>query len=107
MTSSTKGAEPVVSPLLGKQKHGVSQTAPKMGYADLKEFTNENLPLPLSGEVVRGAAHGLRNEMSKLSTLKKFLWLDLFFVMLKLYLRDLPFQARLLLAKRVVNVGFH
>ena len=27
-----------------------------MGYADLKEFTNENLPLPLSGEVVRGAA---------------------------------------------------
>jgi len=62
VTSSTKGAEPVVSPPLGKQKHEVSQTAPKMGYADLKEFTNENLPLPLSGEVVRGAASMAGND---------------------------------------------
>ena len=54
-----------------------------------------------------GKPYRLRNEMSKLSALKTCLWLDLFFVMLKLYLRDLPFQARLLLAKRVVNVGFH
>jgi hypothetical protein len=33
-----------------------------MGYADLKEFTNENLPLPLSGEVVRGAASMAGND---------------------------------------------
>jgi hypothetical protein len=62
VTSSTKGAEPAVSPLLGKQKHEVSQTAPKMGYADLKECTNENLPLPLSGEVGRSAASMAGND---------------------------------------------
>jgi hypothetical protein len=27
-----------------------------MGDADVKEFTHVNIPLPLSGEVVRGAA---------------------------------------------------
>ncbi len=43
MTSSSKGAEPIVSPLLGKQQHEVSQTVPKMGYADLKEFTTAAL----------------------------------------------------------------
>lgn len=52
-------------------------------------------------------SHGLRNEMSKLLALNKFLRLDLFFVILKLYLRDIPFQARLLLAKRIVNVGLY
>jgi hypothetical protein len=62
VTSSTKGAEPVVSPLLGKQKHEVSQTAPKMGYADLKGFTNENLPLPLSSEVGSSAASMAGND---------------------------------------------
>jgi hypothetical protein len=57
--------------------------------------------------LIRGFAHGLRNEMSKLLALNKLLRLDLFFVILKLYLRDLPFQARLLLAKRIVNVGLY
>ena len=54
-----------------------------------------------------GKPYRLRNEMSKLSALKTCLWLDLFVVMLQLYLRDLPFQARLLLAQGVVSVGFH
>ncbi len=54
-----------------------------------------------------GGRHSILAGEIPLSALKNFLWLGLFFVMLKLYLRDPPFQARLLLAKGVVNVGFH
>jgi len=42
-------------PLPGKQQHEGSHTADKTGYADPKEFTSENLPLPLSGEIGRSA----------------------------------------------------
>ena len=44
------------------------------------------LGLPIFCDLIAqsvGPTHGLRNEMSKLSALKKFLWLGLFFVILK------------------------
>ncbi len=45
----------VSRPLAGKQKHVGEHTAYKIGHADPKEFTYENLPLPLSGEIGRSA----------------------------------------------------
>src|SRR6266849_10078605 len=73
-----------------------SKVARNRGYCTKNALSCSSLPrrgIPLGTSVRRIGrlgqynisllSHGLRNEMSKLSALKKFLWLGLFFVILK------------------------